>query len=433
MRVRSVGLLAAAVALSLVLAACGDQGSGGTTTVPSFPSTTASSTSPTVTSGPTSSTATTGRPTSSSSTAPTTTLPTTPSTSTAPSCVDSVFSSLNEEQRIGQLFIVGLSDEADPTIPTEAVRRHHFGSLMFVRTTSIGISGVHRVTDAVQALVGEETTGNLGFYVAANQEGGQIQALRGSGFSTIPSALDQGSIDPATLREDADKWGQELVAGGINLNFAPVFDVVPPGTDTDNKPIGALQREFGHDPETVSNHGVAFLEGMRRAGVATTAKHFPGLGRVEGNTDFTAEVIDTVTTVGDPYLRPFQEAVDAGVPMVMVALATYTQIDSQNLAVFSPPVMSLLREGMGFDGVIASDDLGDTAAVEAIPAGERAIDFLAAGGDMIVSKTIEPAVAMVEAIQDRLLDDPSFEARVHQAVMRVLEAKEGSGLLPCSG
>jgi beta-N-acetylhexosaminidase len=223
----------------------------------------------------------------------------------------------------------------------------------------------------------------------------------------------------------------QLRAAGVNLDFAPVMDVVPPGPASQNQPIGALEREYGDDPATVSAHGVAFITGMRRAGVATTAKHFPGLGRVLGNTDVTANVIDTVTTAGDPYLLPFKGAVDAGVPMVMVALATYTRIDPAHLAVFSPTVMRLLRDTEGFKGVIVSDDLGSAAAIASIPPSRRAIDFLDAGGDLIVSKEVQPARTMAAAVLARAARDPSFSAVVDDAVDRVLRAKDASGLLPC--
>jgi len=247
-----------------------------------------------------------------------------------------------------------------------------------------------------------------------------------------PSALAQGTIDPTRLQAMAATWGAQLARAGVNLDFAPVMDVVPPGTDAQNQPIGVLHREFGHDPATVSAHGRAFIRGMSAAGVATTAKHFPGLGRVTGNTDDVAGVVDTVTTATDPSLRPFRAAVHAGVPFVMVALAAYTQIDPAHLAVFSPTVIGLLRDGMGFDGVIASDDLGGATAVADIPPARRAIDFLSAGGDLIVSKTADPTVAMADAVVARASSDAAFGATVSDAVRHVLAAKDASGLLPCS-
>ena len=120
----------------------------------------------------------------------------------------------------------------------------------------------------------------------------------------------------------------------------------------------------------------------------SVAKHFPGLGRVAGNTDFTANVVDTVTTANDPYLNSFRAAVGAGVPMVMVALANYAKIDPTELAVFSPTVMRLLRNGLGFNGVIVSDDLGQATAVQSVAEPNRANGFLAAGGDLVTSQSL---------------------------------------------
>ena len=161
------------------------------------------------------------------------------------------------------------------------------------------------------------------------------------------------------------------------------------------------------------------------------AKHFPGLGRVTGNTDFTPDVVDNVTTASDPYLDSFRAAIAAGVPMVMVALATYTKIDPSQLAVFSPVIMRLLRDGLGFAGVIVSDDLGQAQAVQAIPAGKRALSFLAAGGDLITSQNLGPAEQMAAAVLARASGDAAFRATVGAAAARVLAAKQAAGLLPC--
>jgi len=340
---------------------------------------------------------------------------------------------MTEAQRVGQLFVVGLAQNRLGPAEIAGIRAHHFGSVSFIVTTSAGRDAVRAVTNAAQAQATTQATSGVRFYVAANQEGGLIQALRGSGFSRIPTAVTQGTFPASALQQDAFRWGQELRAAGVNFNFAPVMDVVPPGTDSMNQPIGVLHREFGHDPGTVSAHGVAFLRGMQQAHVATSAKHFPGLGRVKGNTDFAAQVVDRVTTSDDPYLESFERAIQAGVPFVMVALATYTRIDPNHLAVFSPVVMRLLRTGLGFKGVIVSDDIGEAKAIASIPPGVRAIDFLQAGGDMIVSKFVGPADAMAPAVLSRMGTDPAFRRRVHDAVLRILEAKGTSGLLPCAG
>jgi beta-N-acetylhexosaminidase len=340
---------------------------------------------------------------------------------------------MTEEQRVGQLFLLGLANDQLGTAEVNAIRTYHFGSVWFVEQSAAGATAIRAIADAVQALATADTTASIRFFVAANQEGGIIQSLSGPGFSTIPSALDQSAIDPAALRPRAALWGRELASAGVNLNFAPVLDVVPPGTDAQNQPIGALRRGYGHDPATVSAHALAFMRGMEDAGIATTGKHFPGLGRVKGNTDFTAAVVDDVTTESDAYVAPFRDAVGAGIPMIMVALATYQKIDPANLAVFSPVVMrQMVRGSLGFNGVVVSDDVGATAAVANVPPADRAINFLTTGGDLIISKTVAPANAMAAAISARASTDAAFKGRVDDAALRVLRAKEARGLVRCA-
>ena len=235
----------------------------------------------------------------------------------------------------------------------------------------------------------------------------------------------------AQLTHLATGWGRQLRAAGLNLDLAPVADVVPPGTDAQNAPIGQLDREFGHDPSSVANHVAAFIAGMRASGVGTTAKHFPGLGRVAGNTDFTGSVVDSVTIRHDAYLLPFAQAITAGVPFVMVSLATYDRIDSAHLAAFSNTVIHrMLRDDLGFRGVVISDSLGATA-VESLPPGTRAIDFLDAGGDMIVLNQLNQAITMARVVASFASAHAWFRARLYNAAWHVLRAKQAAGLLHC--
>jgi beta-N-acetylhexosaminidase len=355
-----------------------------------------------------------------------------PSASAAVSCASQTLAEMTEAQRIGQLFNVGLEKDRLDAASRAAIFANHFGSVWYRARTSIGVAGVRKVADAVQALATAEATDGVGFLVAANQEGGLIQALSGPGFDTIPSALDQGKLQPSVLHARAERWGRQLRAAGVNLDFAPVADVVPSGTDAQNAPIGQLKREYGHDPSTVASHLAAFIRGMTAAGVATTSKHFPGLGRVEGNTDFTSAVVDTVTTPDDPYLKSFARSVSVHVPFVMISLATYERIDPDHLAAFSTTVIdTVLRGDLGFGGVVMSDSLTADAVAD-IPPGQRAIDFIEAGGDMIVLGPIEVAVPMAQAVAARADSDAAFRDRIDESALRVLRAKEAAGLLRCT-
>ena len=339
---------------------------------------------------------------------------------------------MTEAQRVGQLFLLGIEGDSLAPDETAAVETHHLGSVWLVNVRTGGVDSVRSLTAQIQALATEATTRRIGFFVGADQEGGQIQLLKGPGFSTIPTALAQGQLTPTTLEADAAQWGRELAAAGVNLDFAPVMDVVPPGADATNQPIGALKREYGHDPATVGSHGAAVVRGMAQAGIPTTLKHFPGLGRVVGNTDTVAGVVDSTTTADDPYLEAFRAGIQAGAPFVMVSLATYTAIDPDHLAAFSPTIVgSLLRGRLGFGGVVMSDDLGRTASVASMAPGDRATAFIAAGGDIMIVRGVTAASQMAAAVLDRAASDAAFAAQVDAAALSVLRAKEAYGLLKC--
>ncbi len=340
---------------------------------------------------------------------------------------------MSEAQRIGQLFMIGLTSDRLDAARQQAIATWHFGSVMFAHRSSDGVAAIRGVSNLVQAQATRAATYGVPFFVAANQEGGDIQALTGPGFDVMPSALAQGAMSVARLTSLAARWGAQLRAAGVNLDLAPVADVVPSGTDEQNAPIGHWAREYAHDPATAASHVAAFVAGLGASGVSVTAKHFPGLGRVIGNTDFSADVTDAVTTRGDPYLSPFAAAIAAGARFVMISEATYTLIDPQHLAVFSNTVINgMLRGDLGFRGVVISDSLGSTA-VAGMPASTRARDFLNAGGDMIVLNQLDDAIEMARAIQVEASVKQWFRARVENAAWHVLRAKEAAGLLDCDG
>src|ERR1700730_14170382 len=138
----------------------------------------------------------------------------TPTASPPPPCADRVFAAMTPDQRIGQLFELGLA--GDRLGPTEInlIQTDHIGSVWFVATSTAGVAGIQAVTSAVQAQVSSGATGDVRFFVAANQEGGVIQAMQGPGFSRIPSAVVQGPSTPAVLQSQAATSGQELLSAG---------------------------------------------------------------------------------------------------------------------------------------------------------------------------------------------------------------------------
>jgi beta-glucosidase-like glycosyl hydrolase len=309
------------------------------------------------------------------------------------------------------------------------ISEYHVGNVILTGRSAAGVAATRSVTAALQAHATAAATDKVPLFVATDQEGGQVQVLSGPGFSTIPEALTQGTWSTSTLRSRARTWGGQLAAAGVNLDLAPVMDTVPLGQN--NPPIGGFDREFGHTTGTVGAHGTAFSEGMQQAGVAVTVKHFPGLGRVAENTDTNSDVTDHVTTYHDAFLSPFRQAIRAGAAFAMMSTAFYSRIDAAHPAAFSSTIVGgMLRGDMGFRGVVISDDLGGAAQVASWSPGARAVDFLHAGGDMVLTVTPDVLPAMVHAVETAAARDARFRARVDTAALRVLTAKQAQGLLP---
>lgn len=340
-----------------------------------------------------------------------------------------VLARMTLEQRVGQLFMVGNpATSVSPTVLTQIANRH-IGNVVLTGRSYAGVSATAGVTNRLQWQTTNPATAGVPLFVATDQEGGLVQVLNGPGFSAMPKAITQGSYAPATLRSYATTWGRQLRAAGVNVDLGPVMDTVP-SPSTYNPPIGAFGREFGFAAVTVASHGAAVVQGLQSADVAATIKHFPGLGRVNANTDTSSGVTDSVTSRGDSYVKAFGSGVSAGAQFVMMSSAYYSRMDRINPAVFSPVIIgTVLRRDLHFGGVVISDDLGAARQVSAWSPANRAIVFIASGGDMVL--TVDPAVvpAMYDTVLAYARANPTFRNLVDQAALRVLTAKQQRGLI----
>ena len=342
-------------------------------------------------------------------------------------CAERTLSRLTLSEKVGQLFMVGVD-----TVPTsrqlDLVTGYHVGSVLLAHNSSDGVAATR---SRVAALADAARTGGVQLWVAADQEGGFVQHLKGPGFSAIPTALAQGTWSPSTLRAQATVWGRQLRDAGVNVDLAPVADTVPASLGAANMPIGYYDREYGHLPGIVSSHALAVRDGMQDAHVQTAAKHFPGLGRVHGNTDTTYGVVDATTTRdGDDALQPFRDLVDDHVPLVMISSALYTRIDPTHVGPMSATIMrGMLRQDMGFDGTVISDDL-TAAALSNVPAPQRALRFLQAGGDVALVGNSTEAASMISTVLTYARSDEGLHL-VDGAALQVLRTKAREGLLPC--
>ncbi len=348
-----------------------------------------------------------------------------------PTPAERVFARMSEAQRVGQLFMVGTPATTVSAATQRQIGRFHVGNVMLTGRSWAGTQRPARVVAALQRRTTRAATARVPLLVSSDQEGGAVQVLHGRGISEIPSGLAQGRLPLRRLERAAGRWARQLRASGVNMNLASVLDTVPgPEAARRNPPIGAYDRQYGYSTARVARHGLAFARGMATHGVAPVAKHFPGLGRVHANPDVRAGVTDPVTRRRDPYLDPFRRAVASGVPFVMMSTAYYPRLDRSAPAAFSPFVIgTVLRGDLGFRGVVISDDLGNARQVARWSYAARAVKFIRAGGDLVL--TVNPATLprMYRAVLTRARRSPAFRARVDRAALRVLRVKERQHLL----
>jgi beta-N-acetylhexosaminidase len=249
----------------------------------------------------------------------------------------------------------------------------------------------------------------------------------------MPSAERLGRGAPAKLRDTVRDSARRLEDIGVTVNLAPVADTVPVDVGTANPPIGAFRRQYGPDPEKVAEDVQTAVTASQGAGVLTILKHFPGLGRVRANTDVSRDAVDAKATADDPYLKPFVAGIKAGSASVMISSARYPRLDRKTIAAFSRPIVTgLLRERLGYQGLVMSDDLGAADAAAIVPVGERAVRFVAAGGDLVLTIRPQDAGPMAAALAAEARKSPSFDGRLTDAARHVLQTKDRAGLLPCS-
>ena len=342
---------------------------------------------------------------------------------------DDLVAELTLAEQVGQLYMVGVPTSGLDAATAAAIRDTHTGSVVLLGNSTAGATAIASVTDDVAAL----GTDTMPVLVAVDQEGGRVQRLKGPGFSSIPTAFEQAQLPAGDLQKAALGWGRELADVGVHYNLAPVADVVPEAKQDSNAPIGALRRNYGNDRETAARGVVEFTEGMAEAGIATSLKHFPGLGKVTANTDFNVAT-DTDVVAGDEDWSVFTAGIEAGASSVMVSSAVFMNLDPDHEGVFSTIIVTdILRGELGFDKVVIADDLGAAVAVKDIPADERGTLFIRAGGDIAINADPALLTGMVADTLATAEADPEFAAQVAQSVSRVLGLKSDVGLVECQG
>jgi beta-N-acetylhexosaminidase len=256
--------------------------------------------------------------------------------------------------------------------------------------------------------------------IAVDEEGGDVTRLEAATGSSFPGNLALGAADDVELtRRVAAAIGGELASVGVNLDLAPVADVI---VDAANPIVGV--RSFGSDPQLVARHVAAFVEGLQRVGVAACAKHFPGHGETAADSHLELPIAEADReTLLARALPPFAAAVDAGIRVVMTAHVRFPAFDDEP-ATLSAGVIGLLRSELGFEGLVMTDALEMRAISSTVGVEEGGVRALAAGADALClgADRTPPEVERVQtAILDAVRSGRLAEERVREAASRVAE------------
>jgi len=238
----------------------------------------------------------------------------------------------------------------------------------------------------------------LPMLVTVDQEGGRVQRFRGAGFADLPSGREMGEGGDACVRDAATRAAEALRAVGINMNLAPVLDV---DSNSANPVIGA--RSFSADAARVAECGVAYVQALQAGGVAACGKHFPGHGdtSVDSHLDLP-RLGHAMERLENIELPPFRAAIAAGIDAIMTAHVLFEAIDPALPATLSPTVVrGLLREQLGFHGLVITDDFEMQAIADRFEIGEAAVRAIDAGCDLVlVCHRIDRQRRVIEALAE---------------------------------
>jgi beta-N-acetylhexosaminidase len=269
----------------------------------------------------------------------------------------------------------------------------------------------------LRSLAAELRSHNPALLIAVDEEGGIVTRVEARTGSSYPGNAALGAIDDTGLtRRVAASIGAMLAQDGVNLNLAPSADV---DSNPANPIIGV--RSFGADPDRVAAHTVAFTEGIQSHRVAACAKHFPGHGRTDSDSHLTLPVVDaSLSDLRVCELVPFQAAIGAGIRSVMTAHVVFSAVDPAPATVSHRLLTGLLREELGFGGVIVTDALEMAAIGDDETSAQGAVRSLAAGADLLCLPGDAAAQLLArQTLSDAIRDGAVPANRVEESAARV--------------
>ncbi len=329
---------------------------------------------------------------------------------------------MTDTDLLGQLFLLGYYglDPSDDIL--DWIKNKKIGGVKIFGWNVSNLERLGRSISTMQKAAAENPLA-IPLFIATDQEGGWVRHIKGK-TSITPGNM---SIGASSLPEDAYKTGvyigQELKILGINLNFAPTVDVY---TNQNADVIGP--RSFSSDPQVTASLSTSFFQGQNSTGVISTAKHFPGHGAAEGDSHGMLPIVNAdFDTIWERELLPYRYLIKRGIPAIMSGHLAFPKITGNKVAASESKyfLTELLRNKMGFNGIIITDDMVMTGAlIGKKNLAEACYAAILAGNDIImISRTITDYQNVWEYLFEKLQTNKNFRTIVTNAVRRILKTK----------
>ena len=324
---------------------------------------------------------------------------------------------LTPAQLAGQRVVYGFPGTTPPAQLEDRIRRGEAGAVLLLGGNIAGLEGARALIDRLQSI--RRPAGlRAPLLVMVDQEGGLVRRLPGP---PARRPVEIGAAGPASARAAGLAAGRLLRGVGANVDLAPVADVARPGS--------ALARDgrlFGTSAPAVAGAAVAFSEGLAAAGVAATAKHFPGLGAAQETTDAApVRIALPARELRSVDMAPFAALVRRDVPLVMLGTAVYPALDPGTPAALSRAIATgELRGRLGFRGVSVTDALDTPALAPVGGPGAVAVRAAGAGSDLVMYTGLANGAAAAGALRGEIASDPAARAAAEESVARVLALRE---------
>ncbi|MEC0242376.1 beta-N-acetylhexosaminidase [Paenibacillus dokdonensis] len=330
---------------------------------------------------------------------------------------------MSTEEKIGQLVLVGMDGTTSSAATKELLEKYHVGGFIFYKNN---IENTKQALKLFNDLKQENKSNPVPLWMSVDEEGGRVSRMP-KDFVKIPTSQAIGKKDSAELsKEIGGILGRELSGFGLNMDFAPVLDI---NSNPQNPVIG--DRSFGNKADLVSRLGLATMEGIKGEKVVPVVKHFPGHGDTSVDSHIGLPVVNhDLTRLRKMELVPFKDAIGDKADVVMIAHLLMPKIDPDHPASFSKKVITdLLRNELGFQGVVISDDMTMGAIEENYDIGKASVSAILAGGNIIlVGHDYDKEKIAIHALKNAVNDGTISEDVLNNRVYAILKLKHSYGL-----